>query len=186
MIRTHIIPCSLPRTEADALNRESARIYTSVLVTHYRIYRRSHQRHWLSPTAAERLNDYHTRHQQPLLHAHSKDAAQQGFYKACKTAKTNREQGAKYPHKRKIWRTTVWKQTGIRRQDNALLLARARGLAPIRVALPPTLQAAHSFREVRLVTQRVPGSLRPPLYLAPGHRGWSAWARCPDFEHDCG
>lgn len=40
MIRTHILPCALPRAEADALNRESGRIYSDVLVTQYRIYRR--------------------------------------------------------------------------------------------------------------------------------------------------
>src|SRR5689334_9162835 len=109
MIRTHILLCTLPKHDGDALNRESARIYTDVLVTHYRVYRRSHGRHWLSRDAAERLNDYRTRNNPPLLHAHSKDAAQQGFYAACKTAKANRVQGAKYPHKRKRWRTTIWK-----------------------------------------------------------------------------
>src|SRR4051812_36596909 len=32
MIRTHVFPCSLSKAEADALNRESGRVYTSVLV----------------------------------------------------------------------------------------------------------------------------------------------------------
>jgi hypothetical protein len=58
-------------------------------------------RHWLSQFAAARLNDYLTRHHPPLLHAHSKDAAQQAFYKACKVAKANRHLGASYPHKRR-------------------------------------------------------------------------------------
>lgn len=88
MIRTHILPCALPRQEADALNRESGRIYTDVLVWHYRIYRRTG--HWLSPGADERLNDSFG---PSTLHAHSRDAAQQGFHKACKTARTNRAQG---------------------------------------------------------------------------------------------
>ncbi|NTU84744.1 MAG: hypothetical protein HGA45_36170 [Chloroflexales bacterium] len=35
MIRTHILDCHLPRSEADALNRESGRVYTDVLVWHY-------------------------------------------------------------------------------------------------------------------------------------------------------
>jgi len=139
MIRTHHIPCSLPKAEADALNRESARIYTDVLVTHYRIYRRSHQRRWLSPYTAERLNDYRTRDDPPVLHAHSKDAAQQSFYAACKTAKANRHMGAKYPHRRKLWRTTIWKQTGIRDRGDHLLLARAKNLPPITVRLPESL-----------------------------------------------
>src|SRR5215216_892267 len=110
MIRTHIIPCALPKAAADALNRESAHIYTRTLITHYRVYRKrgNKTRHWLSARAGEKLNDYLTRDDPPLLHAHSKDAAQQGFYAACKTAKTNRHRGANYPHKRKRWRTTVW------------------------------------------------------------------------------
>jgi hypothetical protein len=37
MIRTHSIPCTLPKAEADALNRESGRVYTETLVWHYRI-----------------------------------------------------------------------------------------------------------------------------------------------------
>ncbi len=88
MIRTHIIACKLPKATADALNRASGALYTSTLVTHYRVYRKrgKRTRHWLSQFAAMRLNDYLTRHQPPLLHAHSKDAAQEGFYKACKTA----------------------------------------------------------------------------------------------------
>ena len=72
MIRTHILPCRLPRADADALNRESGRIYTDVLVWHYRIYRRT--RRWLSPKADERLNDSFG---PTTLHAHSRDAAQQ-------------------------------------------------------------------------------------------------------------
>src|SRR5262249_45362663 len=34
MIRTHAIPCHLPRTLADALNAASGAIYTGVLVAH--------------------------------------------------------------------------------------------------------------------------------------------------------
>src|SRR5262245_18826926 len=129
MIRTHIIPCDLPKATADALNRASGAIYTRTLVTHYRVYRkRGHkQRHWLSMYAGKRLNDYLTRTVTPLLHAHSKDAAQEGFYNACKTAQINRDQGAHYPHKRKYWRTTIWKSSAIRRQGDALLLSRAKG-----------------------------------------------------------
>src|SRR5687767_3559072 len=108
MIRTLVRPCAMPKADADALNRESARIYSRVLVTHYRVYRRSHARRWLRRGAAERLNDFLTRDDPPLLHAHSKDAAQQAFYTACKTARANRHAGARYPHKRKYWRTTIW------------------------------------------------------------------------------
>ena len=125
MIRTHIIECHLSRAEADALNQASGAIYTQTLITHYRVYRKRgrNTRHWLSQFAAMRLNDYLTRDQAPLLHAHSKDAAQQAFYKACKAAQANRALGAHYPHKRKRRRTTIWKQSGIRRRGNSLLLS---------------------------------------------------------------
>ncbi|GIV97265.1 MAG: transposase [Herpetosiphonaceae bacterium] len=162
MIRTHMLPCHLPKHEADALNRESGRIYTKTLVTHYRVYRKkgTKRRHWLSRGAAERLGDYLLRDDPPLLHAHSKDAAQQGFYKAITTARANRQLGAKYPYKRKRWRTTIWKETGIRVEatetGTLLLLARARGLAPIRVRLPTAITTLPCWRvrEVRLVWDR--------------------------------
>src|SRR5205085_4198411 len=138
MIRTHIIPCTLPKPTADALNRASGSIYTCTLVTHYRVYRKrgNKTRHWLSQFAAARLNDYLTRADPPLLHAHSKDAAQEAFYKACKVAKANRHLGARYPHKRKYWRTSIWKSTAIRRMGDTLVLARARGLPAITIPLP--------------------------------------------------
>lgn len=151
MIRTHIFACHLPRTEADALNRESGRIYTQTVIWHYRTYRRTG--HWLSQSAAEKLGDYLS---DTSLHAHSRDAAQQAFYKACKTAKVNRGAGAHYPHRLKRFRTTVWKNTGIRLRAGKLLLARARGLAPISVALPAQLGElpAAAFLEMRLVYDR--------------------------------
>ena len=151
MIRTHVLSCKLPKAEADALNRESGRVYTQTLVWHYRIYRRKGI--WLSPNADGRLNDYFGG--DTILHAHGRDAAQQGFYKACKTARTCRKMGmdVKYPHKRKFWRTTVWKNTGIRVRDGSLLLARARGTQPIPVNLPAPLSALplQAFLEARLV-----------------------------------
>lgn len=152
MIRTHLLDCHLPRNEADAVNRESGRAYTDTLVWHYRIYRRTG--HWLSPGADERLNDSFG---PSTLHAHSRDAAQQGFAKACKTAKANRHLGAKYPHRRKFYRTTIWKATGIRLKDGGLLLARARGLEPVAVPLPPHLAALPkpAFVEMRLVYDRI-------------------------------
>ncbi len=130
MIRTQSIPCHLPKIQADTLNQESGRIYTETLVWHYRIYR--HTGHWLSCFAAKRMGDYFSN---TILTAHSRDAAQEGFYKACKTAKTNRRilQGSRYPHKRKLYRTTIWKNTGIRQREGYLLLSLARGSDPIRV-----------------------------------------------------
>ena len=96
MIRTHDFACSLPRALADALNAESGRIYTAVLGRHYRVYRKKGQ--WLSPGAGERVEDSTG---PTLLHAHSRDAAQQGFSKACTTARTLRKQGdpdVRYPY----------------------------------------------------------------------------------------
>jgi putative transposase len=63
----------------------------------------------------------------------------------------------KYPHKRKRWRTTIWKSPkGIRVQAGMLLLSLARGLAPVQVRLPTNLLPlpAAAFLEVRLVWDR--------------------------------
>lgn len=151
MLRTQIFPCRLPPAEADALNRESGRVYTETVVWHYRVYR--HAGHWLSQGAAEKLGDYYSG---TTLHAHSRDAAQQAFYKACQTARANRGAGAHYPHRLKRYRTTIWKNTGIRLRAGKLLLARARGLEPVAVVLPPNLAGlpAAAFLEMRLVYDR--------------------------------
>jgi len=100
------------------------------------------------PKAGGRLND--SLGGSTTLHAHSRDAAQQAFYRACRTAKAN---GSRYPHKRKRFRTTIWKNTGIHKRGQSLLLSRARGLEPITVSLPSHLAnlPASAFREVRLV-----------------------------------
>jgi putative transposase len=153
MIRTQLFACTLPKAEADALNRESGRVYSNTLVRHYRILRQTH--HWLSPRAGERVEDSTG---PSSLHAHSRDAAQQGFYKACKTARACKALGldAHYPHKRKWFRTTIWKQTGMRLRNGTLLLARARSLPPLPVALPSSLAALPptAFSEARLVWDR--------------------------------
>ncbi len=154
MLRTVQFACTLPKAEADALNAESGRVYTDILVQHYRRYRK--QGIWLSPKSGERLED--ALGGPTTLHAHSRDAAQQGFYKACKTAKACRDLGLEvnYPHKRKRFRTTIWKRTGIRKQAGMLLLARARGLPPLLVALPVHLSdlPVSAFLEARLVWDR--------------------------------
>lgn len=63
----------------------------------------------------------------------------------------------RYPYRRKRWRTTIWKNTGIRCKAGVLHLARCRGHAPVRVVLPTHLAAlpARSFVEMRLVWDRV-------------------------------
>jgi putative transposase len=147
MIRTRSLPCQLPKAEADALNRESGRLYTQTCVWHWRIYRRKGI--WLRPGVAEKLGDFLS---ETILHAHSRDAAQQGFYRACKTAKACREAGldTRYPLRRTFYRTTIWKNTGIRVRDGVVLLARARGLEPISFAW----SGAETLLEVRLVYDR--------------------------------
>jgi putative transposase len=134
--------------QADGLNAESGRIYSQTLVWHYRIYRR--KGHWLSKGAAERLGDSLS---ETFLHAHSRDAAQQAFYQACKTARAN---GSRYPYKRKRFRPTIWKNTAIKISDGIMRLSLARGREPLLVKLPPNLASLQtsSFREVRLVYSR--------------------------------
>ena len=104
MLHTIQFACSLPKGAADALNQESGRLYSDMLVCHYRLYRK--QGVWLSPNNGGRWEDLHGG--PTTLQAHSRDAAQQGFYHACKTAKACRDVGldTKYPYKRKRWRTT--------------------------------------------------------------------------------
>lgn len=152
MIRTHIIPCELDRETADRLNRASGQIYTGILVAHYRTLRKKGI--WLSQGAGTKWSDYRTN---VGMHAHTIDAAQQGFYKACKTAKALKKVNpkAKYPHWTKKFRTTVWKNTGIKRQGDVLILS--NGVSdghhnqPIEIAIPESLRDALRFVEVRLV-----------------------------------
>lgn len=155
MLRTVQFACVLPKAEADTLNRESGRVYSNTLIWHYRVYRRLGV--WLAPKNGERLED--TLGGPTTLHAHCRDAAQQGFYKACKTAKASQAVGlaSHYPHKRKHYRTTIWKQTGIYLKVGLLLLARKHGLTPVSIVLPPHLLtlSAKAFLEVRLVWDRV-------------------------------
>ncbi len=149
MIRTIALECKLSNKIAGALNRESGRIYTEVMLEHYRIYRNHDV--WLNN---RKMQKYHDRiSQSSFLHAHSIDAAQEAFYKACKTSKANREDGAKYPHKKKFYRTTIWKNTGVRKKGNHLLLSLARGNQPISFRLPDYLAVLDrsQFLEVRLV-----------------------------------
>ena len=188
MLHTVQCACTLPKAEADALNAESGRIYTERFVSHYRLYRK--QGVWLTRAQGERWED---RHGGPTtLPAHSRDAAQQGFYQAGKTARSCRQLGleVKYPYKRKRWRTTCWKQLGMRLRAGVLLLARARGLPPVEVALPSNLLAlpATAFLEARLVWDRAArhdtwhlviedGTKPTPPHLEITRRQ-STWGRC--------
>lgn len=168
MMRVQTFPCSLPKAAADALNRESGRVYTNVLVWHYRIYRRTG--HWLSEYAAKRLDD--SLGGPTSLHAHSRDAAQEGFYAACKVAKAQRamDLDVRYPHRRKWYRTTIWKHTGIRVREGVVWLSRARGLAPVQVTLPENFAAypASAYKQVELVWDRAARHYRWHVTLEDG------------------
>lgn len=149
MIRTHFFRATQAKSLLDDLNKESGRIYTQVMVEHWRVYNKKDV--WISPSGAERYNDF--LYPDTILHAHSRDAAQQGFPKACKTTRALKKKGdtnTRFPHHRKFFRTTTWKNTGIRIKGNVALLARARGLEPIRVELPADI-AQLEFVEARLV-----------------------------------
>jgi hypothetical protein len=126
LIRTHIIPCALPRSRADDLNRSSGTIYTRVLVQHWRVLRQG-GRHWLSQKAGTFLSDLWLReHPVPKgIHSHSIDAAQQGFWKACDTTHGLRKAGIKanFPHWTKKYRTTIWKGTGFEREGDTIRLS---------------------------------------------------------------
>ena len=157
MIRTVAIPCKLPQEVADAFNLESGRIYTQVLVQHYRIYRKKGI--WLSAGAMEKLNDFLNRGRKPRLHAHSIDAAQQGFPKACKTARESRKLGLDtgYPRRRKRFRTTIWKNTAIRRKGHRLELSTGQDNPKVGIDLPAELREVLRFLEARLVYDRKAG-----------------------------
>jgi putative transposase len=149
MITTKVFRARQPKSILDELNRESGKVYSEVMVEHWRVYRRHNV--WLTPFSEMKYND--RLHPVSNLHSHSKDAAQEGFAKAVKVTHALRKSGipdSKFPHKTKTWRTTIWKSTGIRLKDGFVLLSRARGLEPIHVNLPGDIQKV-KFLEARLV-----------------------------------
>lgn len=158
MIRTRIIPCKIDRNRCDELNRESGRIYTQTMVEHYRIYRKGV---WLSKNADGRYGDWLDKDKPRILHAHSVDAAQQGFAKSCKVAKST---SSRYPYKRKWYRTTIWKKSGIRKTENGIILSLARGNDPIEIEHKPDEEVI----EVRLVYDRIGGRYNWHIVLDDG------------------
>ena len=153
--RTYQFACQLAPAQADALNMESARIYNAVMVEHWRIYRKKGI--WLRQGAAEKLNDNYDADTARLLHAHSIDAAQQAFYKACKQVHTRRRQGdetVSFPYRRRRFRTTIWKSSGVYAvEDGVMYLSLARGYERLAVRLPSHLDGMQKqhILEVRLV-----------------------------------
>jgi hypothetical protein len=149
MIRTIVTPCHLHKDIAEALNLASGQIYTGVLVAHWRTVRK--QNVWLSEKAGTKWSDYRT---EAKLHAHSIDAAQQGFYKACVTTRAIRKAGgaeAKFPHWPKRWRTTIWKNTAIKRDGDQLILSNGLDNPRLEIVLPEGVRNCLKVLEVRLV-----------------------------------
>lgn len=155
MIRTHILPCTLPQATCDALNGQSGRIYSGIVSRHWRLL--THKGLWLSEKSLTKLSDMRWASRDVPMHAHSIDAAQQGFFKACKTTRALRKAGfpeAHFPWRTKKFRTTIWKNTAIKRKADLLELSTGAGHRKIVIALPKALQEAQRFVEVHLVFER--------------------------------
>ena len=154
MVRTHVIFCKLARARADALNLESGRVYTSVLGgTGGPCERKTSG----SRKDRQAWSDMRTN---ARMHAHTIDAAQEGFYKACQTTRGLRKAGfteAKFPHWTKKFRTTIWKNTAIKRNGGVLELScggrtkKEREERKISFPIPTALRDCLRFLEVRLV-----------------------------------
>lgn len=151
MIRTVVIPCRLNKKACDALNLNSGRIYSGIVSRHWRLLRQKGL--WLSEKSLTRLSDMRLAGKDLALHAHTIDAAQQGFFKACRTTRALRKAGieANFPWRAKKFRTTVWKNTAIQYKAGRLELSTGRGNPKIQVAVPEILHGVLRFVEVRLV-----------------------------------
>jgi len=152
MIRTHILPCTLPRDTCDALNLHSGRIYSGIVSRHWRLLRQKDL--WLSEKALTKLSDLRWATRGVPLHAHSIDAAQQGFFHACRTTRALRKAGcteAHFPWRQKKFRTTIWKNTAIKHRGAVLELSTGARRPTLRIVLPEALHAVLKVQEVRLV-----------------------------------
>lgn len=155
MILTWTLPATQDRATLDALNLASGEIYTRVLVRHWRYYKKHGV--WLTQSQAEKVDDALSG-SGSILHSHSIDAAQQGFYKAIQTARKLREVkgSARFPWRRKRFRTTVFKSSQIKRvEDNQVRLALANRRY-LYVTIPKPLQGNpdSKLKEARLVYNR--------------------------------
>lgn len=149
MIRTQILPCKLDKDLADYLNRSSGKIYTDILVNHWRVMRKKSI--WLSEKLRTRISDSLTNYK---LHSGSIDAAQQSFDKACNVARTLKkiDPTVRYPHWTKKFRTTIWKNNAIKLITSQLRLSTGVYNPKIYIDLSESLlQTQIEFKEVRLV-----------------------------------
>lgn len=151
MIRTHIIPCDLKKEIADALNLVSGRIYSGIVSRHWRLLKQKDL--WLSEKSLTKLSDLRLANRQLPMHAHSIDAAQQGFFKACKTTRALRKAGieSNFPWRSKKFRTTVWKNTAIQFKAGKLELSTGSRNPKLLITLHADLLSTLRFVEVRLV-----------------------------------
>ena len=152
MIRTYIIECKLKREIADALNLNSGRIYSGIVSRHWRLLKQKGL--WLSEKSLTKLSDLRLASRDLPMHAHTIDAAQQGFFKACKTTRALRKAGfkeAKFPWRSKKFRTTIWKNTAIKFKAGNLEMSTGAGNPKIVIALPASMHEFRQFVEVRLV-----------------------------------
>ena len=152
MIRTQILPCHLPKAEADALNLASGRIYSGIVSRHWRLLKQKNL--WLSQKSLTKLSDLRWHGRDLPLHAHTIDAAQQGFFKACQTTRALRKAGqvdTRFPWHTPKYRTTVWKNSSIYQYGSTLELSTGKGNPRIAISLPVELRDVLRFLEVRLV-----------------------------------
>lgn len=152
MIRTSIVPCKLNRATCDVLNLNSGRIYSGIVSCHWRLLKQKGL--WLSEKSLTKLSNLRLKDKDLPMHAHSIDAAQQGFFKACKTTGALRKAGfddANFPWRSKKFRTTIWKNTAIKFRAGKLELSSGAGNSKIVIALPESLHDILQFVEVRLV-----------------------------------
>lgn len=151
MIKTHIIACSLPFEKCEALNRASGKAYTDAMALHWRLFRKHDI--WLNPLKDSRV--FTAIKGDTIPRAMSVQAAYQDFYEACKTAKELKKTApeARYPYKRKYYRTTTWKNPDITMQEKTMRLRLARGEEPLPVAVPDHLAGLpeKAYRQVQLV-----------------------------------
>jgi putative transposase len=152
MIRTKVIPCHLHKDRADELNQTSGRIYSCIVSRHWRLLKRKGL--WLSEKSMRVLSDMRVQKHALPMHAHTIDAAQEGFPKACKTTRALRKAGhpeANFPWRRRKFRTTIWKNTAIKFANSVVRLSNGLGNAKIEIVLPEDLRDVLKVLEVRLV-----------------------------------
>lgn len=152
MIRTYMVPCDLKKEHADSINLNSGRIYSGIVSRHWRLLKQKSL--WLSEKSLTRLSDLRLANKDIPMHAHTIDAAQQGFFKACKTTRALRKAGfpeAHFPWRSKKFRTTCWKNTGGKFKAGKLELSTGSGNPKIYIKLPESLWSMLRFLEVRLV-----------------------------------